>query len=76
MNRPPTAGSNLPSRAPQSANTKMASKTQQLSDYRRRLRDAMKSANENIINLIAAVKVSYINIYHFQYPCRYVQVLL
>lgn len=41
-----------------SANTKMASKTQQLSDYRRRLKDAMRSCNENIVNLMTAVKVS------------------
>uniref|UniRef100_A0AC34RIB7 Mediator of RNA polymerase II transcription subunit 22 n=1 Tax=Panagrolaimus sp. JU765 TaxID=591449 RepID=A0AC34RIB7_9BILA len=53
MNRPSHAG-----RTHQAANTKMTSKAQQISDYRRRLKDAMKSATENIVNLMNAIKIN------------------
>uniref|UniRef100_A0AC34QVU5 Mediator of RNA polymerase II transcription subunit 22 n=1 Tax=Panagrolaimus sp. JU765 TaxID=591449 RepID=A0AC34QVU5_9BILA len=50
--------SNQPGRSHQPGNTKMTSKAQQLSDYRRRLKDAMKSASENIVNLMNAIKIN------------------
>uniref|UniRef100_A0AC34QWA7 Mediator of RNA polymerase II transcription subunit 22 n=1 Tax=Panagrolaimus sp. JU765 TaxID=591449 RepID=A0AC34QWA7_9BILA len=52
--------SNQPGRSHQPGNTKMTSKAQQLSDYRRRLKDAMKSASENIVNLMNAIKVGFL----------------
>lgn len=61
MNRPgPSGGTGTKSTAPSANSKSLLSKTQLLSDYRNRLRGALRSAAENIQGLAVAAKVSFL----------------